>query len=680
MDIPSSSSSLERRRPPRRGRRNSSDLGSSSSESPPRKPPRTFAYNQLEKPKRSSIFNLFKKSGPKETPKKSNLRRSVSDATNLKSKAFKPQHEEPPRRRRSGSESDENGSNVKTKKQLSPIIESAPSEDYFSKKKDVAPSVTEQLKEYIDEVDTALFHETGIKVEPTETKCKPTEVIIIDVDQAEKISKNKKSKTGGLKKKLKALTSKKSKIKKKTTPEGVSVPITIEAKPEESSEPVKVEVIPVPDTISASERVREAIRNLENSTTFPPTMIHSSQQPVERLPLTRGLKVDSMVKRLSVDKTSPPPPVQSGIVHSPNVSLQHNNNQPFSYTRGLSPERYRSPEGHNPGSPIIYAHVVCDKNSSAPSKQTVHAAYTNGNSKKQLPHSDSDEGLGYEEHTGVSRKYDNDKLLTHFGDDRRNFGSPFKDIDQFEEESPITPKFKNIGFNGYTAFDTKFNNSYKTQHNIYIDSSSRGRGDGMDSKRRESLSEAHENGFGTSRFNGSPPNINPRADLSARRDLLESRINRRLGEKGLRQSPAKMTSANYVTEKTSKYHRHGSSSPVGFTEKYSSETVTDRDGLQRKSESRSRETFGVSDRIGQSEQSKINEYRYNSLENEPKSFDSQVSDYRSSPENLPRHYETSHDYRYVFAEIVHIIVVDAGSPHEGCLVPFRTVCVNQSSW
>lgn len=586
------------------------------------------------------------------------MRRSVSDATNLKSKTFGPDHADPAVRKHSGSDSEETSSNVNAKKQLSPIIEATQSEDYFSKKQDVAPSANELLKEYIDEVDSALLNETGIKVEPPAGERKKPEVIVIDVDKAEKISKKKKSKTGGLRRKLKSLTTKKDKHKKQeetkvTNPE-LQTPQPEPTVSEDTSEPVRVEVIPIPDTISASERVREAIRNLESSANLPPsTMIHSSQQPVDKLPLTRGLKVDSMVKRLSADKTSPPPPIQGGIVHIPNVSVQHNNNQPFSYTRGISPERYRSPEGHrtpsNPGSPIIYAHVVCDKsglNSSVPTKQTIHTTYTNGNAKKHLPHSDSDEGLGYEENTGFTRKYDNEKPLTHFGDDRYNdLSSPFKDIDQFEEESPITPKFKNVGYNGYSAFDAKFDDSFKTQHNIYIDSSSRGRGDGMDSKRRESLSEAHENGVHTSRFNGNTSNINTRTDLSARRDLLESRINRRLGERGLRQSPAKVTSSSYVTEKTSKYVRHGSSSPAGFTEKFRSETMTDRDGLQHKTESRSRETFGENDRIGQNDRYKINEYRYNSFENEPKSFDSQISDYRSSPENMPRHHEASHDYR-----------------------------------
>lgn len=74
--------------------------------------------------------------------------------------------------------------------------------------------------------------------------------------------------------------------------------------------------------------------------------LHSSQLPQDKLPLTKGLKVDGMVKRLSMERFSPPPQINSPA---------------FSYTR--------------PNEPIVYAQVVRDGNGddrTAP-KQTIHS-------------------------------------------------------------------------------------------------------------------------------------------------------------------------------------------------------------------------------------------------------------------------------------------------------------------
>lgn len=568
------SSSLDRKK-----RRNSDEI---RSDSPPKKPPRTF-----EATKKNAILGLFKKEAPK---KSSNLKRSVSDATNLKSKAFGP-HGDEPFRKRSGSQT--NDTSLKAhKKQLSPIIEQTQREDYFSdwnNKENISlngnnaknESVTEKLKEYIDEVDTALFEETGIRASPVETK---PEVVIIDVDKAEVTGKKgKKSKVNALGKKLKSLTKKaKPKTKDKDT--------------FNTADTVEEEIECKPETIEVTTptRIEETIQCLENNGKQSPTMIHSSQMPADKPPLTRGRTVDRMVKRLSNDNCSPPPP-KTNIMITPNVSVQHNNNQPFSYTRGISPEKENSP--------IIYAQVVCGSNGNKPSKQTVHTTYVNG--KKHFPHSDSDEGLGYEENPGFRRKLRDD------------------------EEFPITPKFRTNGY-GYSDYEKKFTET------VYIDSSSRGRGDGMDAKRRESLTESFDNGFNT------PPKasyLNGRSDLSARRDQLESRINRRLG---LRQSPEytpnKSTNV-YISESSSKYYRGGSKSPTGYKETYTSESKTDDRGEKFRTESREKEYFGDPNDAFDSRY----KLDYLGFENEPKSFDSQISDYRSSPEN--RNFDPSHDYR-----------------------------------
>lgn len=126
IDYPSSS--LDRRTLKRRG---SSEL------QPPKKPPRTFAStNSLNNPPKSSIFDIFHKSAK---PKKSNLRRSVSDASSLRSKAFGPIENNPVPSRKPESDVEEQVRRINTKKQLSPIIEVTQREDYFAPS-DLTPS------------------------------------------------------------------------------------------------------------------------------------------------------------------------------------------------------------------------------------------------------------------------------------------------------------------------------------------------------------------------------------------------------------------------------------------------------------------------------------------------------------------------------------------------------------
>lgn len=552
----------------------------SPSVTPPKKPPRTFETNATSTPKKTSVFNIFKKSRP-------NLKRSVSDASNLKSKAFGPDEGF---RKRSGSQDEEDGlKNLKnTKKQLSPIIEVNQREDYFAPKEEENKenieaneqkgSVTDKLKEYIDEVDAALFDETGIRVTDEE---KQPEVVIIDVDTAKDISgkkKNKRKLSGkSLREKFRTFT---GKNRNKT----INADETPKTQAEERKELEAIIRTPSP-------KIKKVIDTFEAQN----KMIHSSQKPAEKLPLTRGRTVDRMVKRLSNGDNCSPPPAKTNVMVTPNGSMAHNNNQPFSYTRGLSPEKtFDDPKP--PSSPIIYAQVVCGNGGNKQNKQTVHTAYMNG--KKHLPHSDSDEGLGYEE-----KSYE------------RNY-----EMDSFEEEFPITPKFKTNGYSN--GFRGEFR---KMEH--------RGRGDGMDSKRRDSLNESYDNGFTIPiKMNTTTTPLNGRSDLSARRDLLESRINRRIGETYLRTSPEyntpkENTTNIYISESSSKYYRGGSKSPSGYHETYLSETKID-DGEKYHTESHEKRYF--SDRT-------------TDYDNEPKSFDSQVSDYRSSPENRREDYKPNNN-------------------------------------
>ncbi|XP_018330901.1 uncharacterized protein LOC108740889 [Agrilus planipennis] len=623
---------------------------------PPKKPPRTFAYRQTPEKttEKVSIINLFKKDH-QDHPRKSNLRRSVSDATNLKSKSLKAN-------RQSVSDTDdEHYVHHCNKKQLSPIIENSPKEDYFENKENIPidnkedrkrkspENATRILKDYINELDRNFNKEEPVrKVDPAvdddvKISSKP-EVIIIDVDKAKNISRKKRKLPKFKKRSIKnfnlfgrkktSQAKKQSKLQRSPASDNLSVQkprsfaTRVQNEHPHDDDTAQIDLYRIADIEHTSPKIKDTIATLEQQNHRNTEMIHSSQQPPEKLPLTRGLTVDTMVKRLSNDKYSPPPP-KTNILITPTVTVQHNNNQPFSYIRGVSPDKNYTSHSNNGSrspqnkcsSPVIYAQVVCDKGLNSNGKQTIHTAYSNG--KKHMPHSDSDEGLGCEENV-FGRKYE------HSYNTRT-----YTESDKFEEEYPITPKFKKIEYNG-------FGNLEEFRKMDYKDSSARGQADGMDSKRRESFREPENLDF-------IKPNFN---DLSTRRDLLESRINRRLHEKPYRTSPEHVLkpvaiNSTFITEKTSKHYRHGSTSPVGFTEKYVTESRYDKDGQTLRNDYRIRENFGENSPDSAEYEKRYKSSNYNnSFDNEPTSFDSHISDYRSSPENSGRRFETSQTYKH----------------------------------
>lgn len=134
-------------------------------------------------------------------------------------------------------------------------------------------SITEQLKNYIDEVDEVLYKETGIRITtPTPTKQSP-QPIIIDVDKAENISSNKKHKLNfGLGKKLKSLTQKRQKTEVNNRKNGVVSDKSV-----------------VPDVVASEETPDIEFEEEIQLSNQSPVMIHSSQQPAEKPPLTKGM-------------------------------------------------------------------------------------------------------------------------------------------------------------------------------------------------------------------------------------------------------------------------------------------------------------------------------------------------------------------------------------------------------
>ncbi|XP_060536941.1 uncharacterized protein LOC132708567 isoform X2 [Cylas formicarius] len=572
---------------------------------PPKKPPRSFTGNNQNNP---SFFDIFKKSDKSSKPKAPNLRRSISDVSSLKSIKFGPSGSDSSKRRKKSESDSECTLETRNKKQLSPIIEAIQPEDYFAchhhpdkenidinvqqpeKTNPSRESITEKLKEYIDEIDEEIYKETGIRYKNnTEPRTEP-QPIIIDLDKAEKISSGKKSKFkySGLGKKIKSLTHRKHKTSN-DSPEEIKV----------NTNPARIadRGLNDHDRKSIEPKIQTSVTELEMSA----EKINS--QDTGRLH-RKGGTVDRMVKRLNSAKCSSPPPRPVPLV-TPNKEIFHNNNLPFSYTNSSGAEKLT--ENSQPGSPIIYAQVVCGENSIGPTKHTVHTFYP---STKKQPQSDSDEGLGCDESLG-------NKSFTHFGD--RNFSDShsnvyFDDIYRLQE-SPILPKYKNTTqLNGFSDANVEYTN--------YMNSSYRGCGDGMDTKRRESLTESPENGINLN-ISYKDAKADIRDDLVKRRDLLESRSNRRINE---------------IKSTTPEYPRI-SVLPIMKTNQTSLDyrSVSPLDGPLFENKMTG---YKARDEIRKFTTRHVTDYSLNSFDSEPKSFDSQASEYRSSPEN--RQFDPSH--------------------------------------
>lgn len=205
--------------------------------------------------------------------------------------------------------------------------------------------------------------------------------------------------------------------------------------------------------------------------------------------------IHKMIHRLSNDRS--PPPQMTRTMVTPGPGFGHNNNRPFSYTRpndtGVSPVSPTPPQ-----TDVIYAQVQMDKKKAA-----------------QRSHSDSDEGLGLErkdssrENSPADKEYNRSSSSGYYANDlQRN-----NEINSLKSRYDATST---------THFGDTKPPTEKYTSTIFVDTSSRGRADGMDSKRRDNSE------FITSRLINERPAMSKTSELSARRDLLESRIKSRL--------------------------------------------------------------------------------------------------------------------------------------------------------
>ncbi|OAD53992.1 hypothetical protein WN48_08506 [Eufriesea mexicana] len=227
-------------------------------------------------------------------------------------------------------------------------------------------------------------------------------------------------------------------------------------------------------------------------------MLHSSRYDLQQRTGEEST-IHKMIHRLSSDR-SPPPQLTKTMV-SPGPGFGHNNNRPFSYTR---PNESCSPPP--PQTNVIYAQVQPDKK------------------KAQRSHSDSDEGLGLErkdssrENSPAEKEYRRTDY-SYSSDLRRN-----NEINAFKSRYEEDRNSRNADVKRRHELDDIDRRVYdkpeKYTSTVFVDTSGRGRADGTDARQRDS-----------NEFSGRPSQggiSNKTFELSARRDLLESRIKSKL--------------------------------------------------------------------------------------------------------------------------------------------------------
>lgn len=476
---------------------------------------------------------LAKFFSPKLERKRKPVGRSVSDAGTSGR-----QH-----RKRSGSESE--GSNLcaaRAKKQLSPIIEASPQVDqnhpfHFGNvvKEDGSKPNAKKSKQELErdkvEADVEKI------VERVETKERIEEITEISIEKEERSPE----KAIGENKDQGDITNDKN----RTTGEEKEVTASRKTETDRSPSPQvtkdKLEVDQV-DHIGS--------------------MLHSSRYDLQK----RGEEstINKMIHRLSNDR-SPPPQLTRTMV-SPGPGFGHNNNRPFSYTR---PNESCSPPPQSQTN-VIYAQVQADKK------------------KAQRSHSDSDEGLGLErkdssrenspaekEYRRINYSYSSDlrrnneinSLKSRYEETRKNtttsrFGNHFGGSKDFLSSRDLDNRCPEDEIELDRRYEPE-----KYTSTIFVETSGR---DSTDLTRPN-----HQTGIS-----------NKTSELSARRDLLESRIkSRQLAD----EMYAAKNTANVSIKKSeheiidkpivpSPVTPNRISSPKRYTDTYITETRTSSNG------------------------------------------------------------------------------------------------------
>lgn len=286
--------------------------------------------------------------------------------------------------------------------------------------------------------------------------------------------------------------------------------------------------------------------------------MHSSQMPVEKLPLTKNVRVDKIIKRLSVERLSPPPlavlqaggfsytnpqlspksptTTITGLTNNININ-QDNKTPPDFETRG---DEHATNSQNPKNNHIVYTQVVCNEKNNADvglktipndnTEQTVHSTLKTSRksaasptnliiSKHNIKNNHSNE---YNEHS-----IRNDFINTVTPDEQRNFIKKHQQHQQSEEdfgrdetdnfastneEEPIIKANIRKQIPRYPS-----NTNIDLIHNSYNHQQQQQNYSLLDNEfdRLNEMRETDYNGID--------------ATLSSRREILESRIKSRIG-------------------------------------------------------------------------------------------------------------------------------------------------------
>ncbi|XP_061380446.1 uncharacterized protein LOC116775434 [Danaus plexippus] len=454
------------------------------------------------KKERTSLSTLFRRAQRTKSPESPvvvttkptvAVKRSKSDVTDLKSNTNLIKTK--PIRKRSGSETEEFLKSLRNKKsQLSPIIENSPREDYFKKTSPLDLLYEEKL--------------------PEKDNFKSDDQTSIDSKKVNPIEKPPRYKTPEKQDPKPPLRSRRGKSAEKE-----KSPIISET-PKRKTEIKKTILVDEIDSnkfkdnpLEIKEKIKESIRKIEENVYGGKEMIHSSQIPPEKPPLTRGHTVGHLVRILKEDQQSPSP--KSHLIAPLNST---NINQPFSYTkpsaspdpnlfvRSTSPDRVPSPVNKMTDKGVVYAQVMRDTDNHNHFHKPAHKLHSPLNNKFGNL-SDEDEGLGYEDR----HKYSSERIMDYdYKINNRKFNDSYN-----VQESPIRPRFKEYKLMSFEDSEPTYANGLNGKE--FDDhkpiESFRGRADGMDTKKKVYESD-----------NKIDLDFN---ELSHRRELLESRLNAR---------------------------------------------------------------------------------------------------------------------------------------------------------
>lgn len=263
------------------------------------------------------------------------------------------------------------------------------------------------------------------------------------------------------------------------------------------------------------------------ATSFSKSMeaMHSSQKPVEKPSLTKGMAVDKMIKRLSIEQISPPPVqvLNAGGFSYTNPQLSSPTSPvtiTFTKQKSLSPpitsKNYSNNIGnsnnHNLNSDIVYAQVVCKDKKNADGSETIQSKETVRNTLKKSRQSASPPKLksnDYLDQSSDTFDFLNKTATSPIANERKNshrmlMRSERDETDNIavaDEEPIIKPNIRKQ-IPRYPS-NTNINNT--NNNNIH---------NNLDSE----FDDMHE-----TEFNGVD------ASLSSRRKILESRIKSRIG-------------------------------------------------------------------------------------------------------------------------------------------------------